>query len=1067
MGELSKIKDLLKNNPRGMNIREISEILKINRNSVAKLLDILTAKEEVEIRVHGRSKIYYLAKPQNYRKWFELLSRTVEELNNFPPDGDIYAFIAGTLKHIAPEDTIIIVNSFDPDTNIITVHVVEGLGLRQPDIEAILSQPLNGFSFTVPAWIVPEMLNGECNEMPGGLANITFGRLPYEICKKIEEILFLGKIYTAGISWKGSLKGTATFLLPEGAELENHDLITFFIRQVAGFLSRKDSEAALKANETKFQSLYSLMRLMCDTVPDMIWAKDLEKKYIFTNKAICRNLLNAADTDEPTGKNDLFFAERERICHADDPEWHTFGEICRDTDQITLDAGTPQQFDEYGNVQGEFLFLDVRKAPFLDEQGKIIGTVGSARDVTQSKQMESELRESEAFNRGLVENLPDYIAVYGLDGNLLYVNPASARILEYDENTLIGTHVLSYVAEEYRDTVTAKMATHLLKGGDTSPYEIDLVTKNGLRRSVIVKSTPIQYMSNPAILLLLNDITERKRAEERLSEINKAFLTFSPDPLDNITILTGLAGKMLQGSCALYNRLEGGMLCSLGMWNTPPDFVPRDQAEGHICYDVILNGGCSPTLIPDLMESPYAETDPNVKRYQLKAYVGLPVKIGEKQFGSLCVVYHDTYVPSPQDLEILSFLAKAIAIEDERRTTLQALQVSESKFRSLMEYIPLGIQGYDPDGKIFFWNKASEKIYGYSMEEALGNDLGTLIIPDDIKPFYHASLLSATTMTKSGEFSPEGEVYLTRKDGTRVLLRSIHVAVCDEGKLPMLYCIDIDLTDRERIEGEKRRSEEALRESEERLRSFIDQALEGISIIDEERRIIEWNPAQERITGISRAEAMGVNAWDLATRMIPDMQFWEEIRSRLKESLNSTIQSGTSIHPDPVYYQFHRPDGTIAIANQTVFLIKTSRGHMIGTLNQDVTEQQRTDEKIRESERSYRGLFNTVRQAIYILDHEGKFIDVNDGAEAMYGYARDEFVGRTPEFLSAPGKNNVASVMEQIHNAFVGEPQQFEFWGLRKNGEIFPKDVRLYKGTYFGRDVVIAIGTDITERKRE
>ena len=140
---------------------------------------------------------------------------------------------------------------------------------------------------------------------------------------------------------------------------------------------------------------------------------------------------------------------------------------------------------------------------------------------------------------------------------------------------------------------------------------------------------------------------------------------------------------------------------------------------------------------------------------------------------------------------------------------------------------------------------------------------------------------------------------------------------------------------------------------------------------------------------------------------------------------------------------------------------------MIGTLNQDVTEQKRADEKVRVSEASYRGLFNTVRQAIYILDHEGKFIDVNDGAEDMYGYARDEFVGRTPEFLSAPGKNDFTAVMGQIRKAFVGEQQQFEFWGLRKNGEIFPKDVRLYKGTYFGRDVVIAIGTDITERKRK
>jgi len=84
-------------------------------------------------------------------------------------------------------------------------------------------------------------------------------------------------------------------------------------------------------------------------------------------------------------------------------------------------------------------------------------------------------------------------------------------------------------------------------------------------------------------------------------------------------------------------------------------------------------------------------------------------------------------------------------------------------------------------------------------------------------------------------------------------------------------------------------------------------------------------------------------------------------------------------------------------------------------------------------------LFNTVRQAIYILDSEGKFIDVNKGAEAMYGYTREEFAGKTPEFLSAPGRNDFPAVVGFLQKAFAGEPQEFEFWGLRKNGEVFPR----------------------------
>jgi len=195
-------------------------------------------------------------KPQDFRKWFELLSRTFEDLNNFPPDGDLYEFIGVTLRHLAPESTIILVNTFDQEVKTVTVHAVEGLGIRQPDIERILSRPLKGLTFPVPDQVLPEMVTGECNEITGGLTDLSFGGLPRETCKKIETMPFFGKVYGAGISWKGRLNGAAIFILPTGTQLENHDLITFFIRQVAGFLSRRDAEAALRESEEKFSAAF-------------------------------------------------------------------------------------------------------------------------------------------------------------------------------------------------------------------------------------------------------------------------------------------------------------------------------------------------------------------------------------------------------------------------------------------------------------------------------------------------------------------------------------------------------------------------------------------------------------------------------------------------------------------------------------------------------------------------------------------------------------------------------------------------------------------------------------------
>lgn len=148
----------------------------------------------------------------------------------------------------------------------------------------------------------------------------------------------------------------------------------------------------LDEKEQKITKTYHLVRLMLDNVPDMIWAKDMDKRYIFANKATC-DFLGAVDTDEPTGKDDMFFVKRSRAQRPDQAGWHTFGEICQDSDDIVMRNRRKQRFDEFGNIRGEFLFLDVHKAPLFDENEEMIGTVGAGRDVTREKQLEKEKDE--------------------------------------------------------------------------------------------------------------------------------------------------------------------------------------------------------------------------------------------------------------------------------------------------------------------------------------------------------------------------------------------------------------------------------------------------------------------------------------------------------------------------------------------------------------------------------------------------------------------------------------------------------------------------------------------------
>jgi len=142
----------------------------------------------------------------------------------------------------------------------------------------------------------------------------------------------------------------------------------------------------------------------------MIWAKDLDKRYVFVNEAYCRQVLNAVDTREVPGKTDLFFAERERALHPGNTQWHTFGEPCQESDTITLERGDASSFEESGYLRGVFTVLEVIKAPFHDKEGRRIGIVGSARNITARKQIEAELEQHRHHLEELVTSRTDDLA---------------------------------------------------------------------------------------------------------------------------------------------------------------------------------------------------------------------------------------------------------------------------------------------------------------------------------------------------------------------------------------------------------------------------------------------------------------------------------------------------------------------------------------------------------------------------------------------------------------------------------------------------------------------------------
>ncbi|PMP85099.1 MAG: hypothetical protein C0174_05455 [Thermodesulfobium narugense] len=203
----------------------------------------------------------------------------------------------------------------------------------------------------------------------------------------------------------------------------------------------KEKEKGLKEEK-------DFLREVIDLVPDMVWLKDSQKRYLLANKAICNKLLHAKNTNEPVGKTDLYFAQRIRAQKPDDPNFHTFGELCMDSDSVVLATKKRGRFEEYGNVAGKYLHLDVIKVPRKNEKGEITAILGAARDVTEQKIAEKQLKEAQeslkhslAYHKILFEKNAAGMLIIDKNFTIIDANPTICKMLLYTKEELINKNI--------------------------------------------------------------------------------------------------------------------------------------------------------------------------------------------------------------------------------------------------------------------------------------------------------------------------------------------------------------------------------------------------------------------------------------------------------------------------------------------------------------------------------------------------------------------------------------------------------------------------------------------------
>jgi two-component system cell cycle sensor histidine kinase/response regulator CckA len=330
-------------------------------------------------------------------------------------------------------------------------------------------------------------------------------------------------------------------------------LISTLAKAVSLEEERLCADAALSQSESEVQGLYKMLRLMADNVPDLIWAKDMEDRYLFGNQAMCEKLLKCSHPDEAMGKTSLFFAKREKEAG----HHHTFGENCINSDDVVKKTQTPGRFLEDGLVRNQYLMLDVNKAPFWGPEGEIIGTVGCGRDVTKEKQTELALKKSDRLYRDLYNNTPVMLCSMDRDNLITSASNLFLATLDYARDAVIGRNFLDFFApESQQDAIEISLPEFYRSGQMKSrPFEWRTskgTTKNVLLSAVAQKDDHGQY---DGALAFAVDVTEARKTEMERNRLS-ARLQQAQKMEAIATLAGGIAHQFNNALAVILGNLE-------------------------------------------------------------------------------------------------------------------------------------------------------------------------------------------------------------------------------------------------------------------------------------------------------------------------------------------------------------------------------------------------------------------------------------------------------------------------------------------------------------------------------
>jgi PAS domain S-box-containing protein len=618
--------------------------------------------------------------------------------------------------------------------------------------------------------------------------------------------------------------------------------------------------------------------------------------------------------------------------------------------------------------------------------------------------------------QGVIEALPTAVVVVDEDGTIRSVNGRAEAWFGYDRQELIGQPVETLVPVPARAGHAADRSQYV---GAPEPRTMgqgrifQARRKDGSTFPVEVGLTPIATPRGVQVLAVVVDATKRVKAQSQ-----NQLLAASVAETNEAVVITDAhldpPGPRIEFVNAAFTQMTG---------YAPDDVLGKT---------------------PRILQGP--DTDRSVlSRLKATLQRGEPFQgetVNYRKSGEPYRVQWSITPVRDDDGRVTHFVSVQRDVT-ERRVAEQ----HQARLAAIVESTDDAIYGKTLDGVLTSWNAAAERLYGYTASEMIGTSVARLIPAD------HEEELDRIMATiRAGASARLPQTVRRRKDGSRVQVALTVSPVRNrEGAVVGGSAIARDITAQKEMK-------EALQVSESRLQLAL-----------EAGEMLAWD-------------------WDIGSGTMHYFGNTFDLFGLTPEEIGNTLEYFLElIHPEDQEVVVERiwqtlADGQKEFEEEYRICVPSGSCHWVWTrgrvfyedgravlatgMSLDVTARKQAQEALRDSEASYRNLFNSVTEAIFIHDQEGRFLDANQPALDMYGYEREELLGQTPALLAAPGRHQTPRVMAYIDDAFAGETRRLEWWGRRKNGDVFPHDVILSKGRYFGQEVVIATARDISAQKQ-